>query len=316
MFSAITNTDVNMYLYADDAKLCFGINNINDCVVLQTQLTKLIEWSNKWGMVFNPLKCVIMPFSINGNPIHYNYRINNQTLQRVNMYNDLGVQVSSNLKWDTHINTCVKRANQRLGLIKRVTGYSCNSEVKLLCYTALVRPLLEFNSQVWSCSSRKIIKTIESVQRRASKYILNDFISDYQTRLVKMNLLPLSYRREYLDIVFFYNSLHDLNDMNMNVLPFIANNALRRTRLAMDDLLLIMIKSKYVSYDKFYCKRICLLWNQLPYTLRNTQLTEAGFNSTFKSELKYYLHNMLLNKFKDNDLCTWSLKCTCHLCRL
>ena len=34
---------------------------------------------------------------------------------------------------------------------------------------------------------------IEQVQRRVTKFILNDYLSDYRSRLTKLELLPLMY---------------------------------------------------------------------------------------------------------------------------
>ena len=50
----------------------------------------------------------------------------------------------------------------------------------------------------------KDILSIETVQRRATKHILNDFSSNYKSRLTKLNLLPLMMQLEINDIIFFY----------------------------------------------------------------------------------------------------------------
>ena len=38
----------------------------------------------------------------------------------------------------------------------------------------------------------KDIKLVENVQRRATKFIVNDFSMDYKSRLLQLKLLPLS----------------------------------------------------------------------------------------------------------------------------
>jgi len=48
---------------------------------------------------------------------------------------------------------------------------------------------------------------IERLQRRATKYILHDFTSDYKTRLTKLHPFPLMYILEISDILFSVNSL-------------------------------------------------------------------------------------------------------------
>ena len=53
----------------------------------------------------------------------------------------------------------------------------------------------------------KDILNIERVQRRATKDVLNDYASDYKTRLLKLKLLPLMYFFELQDITFVVKSL-------------------------------------------------------------------------------------------------------------
>jgi hypothetical protein len=57
---------------------------------------------------------------------------------------------------------------------------------------------------------------LESVQRRATKYILQDFTSSYTNRLKKLNLLPISYWFEIIvDITFFYKCKAGYYDLTL-----------------------------------------------------------------------------------------------------
>ena len=49
----------------------------------------------------------------------------------------------------------------------------------------------------------------------STKYILQDYELSYSERLLKLELLPLSYRREYLDLIFIFNSLNSLNSYSI-----------------------------------------------------------------------------------------------------
>ena len=60
-------------------------------------------------------------------------------------------------------------------------------------YISLIRSQLLYCTQIWRPHLMKDILIIERVQRRTTKYILNDFTSCYKTRLLKLNLLPLMY---------------------------------------------------------------------------------------------------------------------------
>ena len=68
----------------------------------------------------------------------------------------------------------------------------------------------------------KDILNIERVQRRATKYILNDYTSSYKTRLIKLKLLPLMYLFELHDILFATNQLkHQPSD---SILPITSTS--------------------------------------------------------------------------------------------
>ena len=45
---------------------------------------------------------------------------------------------------------------------------------------------------------------------------MSDYETAYNERLMYLDLLPLTYCREYLDLVFIYNSLNDLNLFDMS----------------------------------------------------------------------------------------------------
>ena len=63
--------------------------------------------------------------------------------------------------------------------------------------------VLEYWTVVWSDTSRKNIKNIEKIQRLLTRYVFNYAEVDYKNRLLMANILPLTMRREYTDIVFF-----------------------------------------------------------------------------------------------------------------
>jgi len=62
---------------------------------------------------------------------------------------DLGVAVSHNLLSSTHIDAMLIKAHQRANLI-RLSLVSRNTTLLVRAYFAYVRPLLEYNSVIWS----------------------------------------------------------------------------------------------------------------------------------------------------------------------
>ena len=143
--------------------------------------------------------------------------MNGVPLQRVDEIRDLGVIIASSLSWNNNIDNIISKAAHISDLIKRTLGWHASSQTKYIMYCSLVRPLLKCCTVVWSGTSRKNIKNIEKIQRSMTRYVFNYTEVDYKDRLLMTNILPLTMRREYTDIVFFWNCLYgnyyvDVND--------------------------------------------------------------------------------------------------------
>ena len=94
-----------------------------------------------------------------------------------------------------------------LELLHRTFSKSLSISAKNLLYISLVRSQLIYGSPIWRPYLIKDIKLIEQIQRRATKFILNDFHSDYYNCLVKLQFLPIMYMFELYDVMFLVKSL-------------------------------------------------------------------------------------------------------------
>ena len=100
----------------------------------------------------------------------------------------------------------VAKANRILGLVKRTCKDTRDVRVRKLLFCALVRPVLEYASNLWSPYTIMHKSLVENVQRRATKFILN-YPKDltYADRLMKVNILPLEFRRDISHLCYFLN---------------------------------------------------------------------------------------------------------------
>ena len=254
--------------FADDTTLYSNVCSSRECELVQKDLNALYEWCVKWKLDFNVSKCKVLTVTRSPNPTVFKYHINGELIERVNEFKDLGVVVQNNLSWNSHINTTVAKANRMMGLIKRTVGYEAPKNVKLQLYTSLVRSNLEYCTQAWNgLTARNKIK-IERVQRAATRYILNYPNLTYPERLLKTNLLPLSFRRDMLDLKFFYKSLHGIIIFDKNTfIHFTCNNA-RHTRNTSDPNLLSVQLCRTTTFRNSYFNRIVYSWNSLPLHIR------------------------------------------------
>ena len=71
----------------------------------------------------------------------------------------------------------------------------------------MVRSQLFYCTQIWHPHLMKDILSIEQIQHRATKFLLNDYTSNYKTHLVKLKILPLMYLFKLQDILFAIKSI-------------------------------------------------------------------------------------------------------------
>ena len=307
-------------IFADDTKIYRNINSHQDHLILQHDIDKIHNWSSMWGLTFNKKKCSIISLKRASNSTEFIYTMDNTKLTRTSTVMDLGVTIHKLLRWNDHINVLTSKANQRMWLIRRTIGFEAPLKTKTISYVALCRSIVEYNTVLWSPSTKDNILKIESIQRQATNYITNNpkrpsaLHVEYRERLIQCNLLPLSYRREFYDIIFFIKSLRGL--IAFNILDFISFQQVaqvRVTRNRMHGLNLNYTNTRLESSAHFYPIRIARLWNALPLSLRITLTSQIPL-SQLKSTLTRFYKDRLLNHFSTDITCTWVMACRCHQC--
>lgn len=88
------NLDSNLRLFADDALLHRSIDTVNDCIILQNDIDKLVSWSKSWQMQFNVTKCHTMRITRKEKPASMDYYIDGRKLSLVVNHPYLGVMLS------------------------------------------------------------------------------------------------------------------------------------------------------------------------------------------------------------------------------
>ena len=125
----------------------------------------------------------------------------------------LGVKIDQRLKWSEHISSTISKANAANVFLKRNLS-GCSSKVKKNCYLSMVRPIairICFNSLVTSYSGNNYdIRKIEMVQRRAIRFIFNNFsrTASVTNMLANFQLPTLECRRQMLKFVMLYRILY------------------------------------------------------------------------------------------------------------
>ncbi len=103
--------------FADDTKIGNSVISNCDRQSLQEDLRKISAWSDSWEMPFNVNKFHILQVGTRNNK--YAYEMGGVKLKSVHCVKDLGVTITSNLKFSQHCKEAVCKANKMLGVINR-----------------------------------------------------------------------------------------------------------------------------------------------------------------------------------------------------
>ena len=212
------STAAETYLFADDTKI-FSMAHDKNSSVLQEDLKKLQDWTDRWLLKFHPDKCKHMSI-----PRHQETALPNtlyltvdeignlhSELKKVQEEKDLGMIIDHNLNSETHINSIVNRGNRTMGIIRR-TFDKLEPKVFLPLYTTLVRSTLEYGQAIWSPFRKGLIKKLESVQRTATRKVNGMANLTYPERLRKLKLPSLRFRRMRGDAIETFKIIHNLYD--------------------------------------------------------------------------------------------------------
>ena len=242
-------------LYADDAKIYGPVNNLNDKTQLQSDITLANDFLNSWQLFLNPNKCELI--HIGSSNFRYQYCVNDTPIADSDICRDLGVITSSQLNSHAYCSQIVRSAAWRIKQLNIV--FHCNDvNFRKFLYVTYIRPLLEFNTQIWSPHLVGDINLIENVQRRFTKFLPGFYNFSYLQRLSALNLETLEVRRIIFDLILMYKIVHGLVDINPNDF-FQFNNSSTRGHCFK-----IRVQFSRINARKyFYTNRVVPIWNSL-----------------------------------------------------
>ena len=194
---------------------------------------------------------------------------------------DLGITISEDLSWSTHISSIACKARSVAAWVLSVFN-TRDAITMMTLYKSLVRSLLEYSCPLWNPKKVSDIQQLEAVQRTFTKRILGLQDLDYWERLKALKLMSLQRRRERYIIIHMWNILHNVspNDIDIQFQP--------PGRLGLKARVPKIVPScrrrHQTLYDASFAVQGPRLWNCLPSTLT----TESVFDR-FKDTLTKFL---------------------------
>ena len=197
--------------------------------ILQQDLNTLQKWEVTWKMEFHPQKCQLLRITNKLKSIKADYSIHDVTLEETHAAKYLGVTIDSKLKWKEHYNTIQKKSNKILGFLRRNINEG-PEKVKKLCYTTLVKPVLEYGCPVWDPYQQVDIDNLERIQKRAGRFCTGNYKMEHgqtKTNMQKLGWKPLEEHRAIDKLSVLFKARSGLMDVKVNHLKVNSNNTRR-----------------------------------------------------------------------------------------
>ena len=203
-------TSVKTSLYADDLAIWASSTSV-ECAtfIVQAALNKLVEWSSKWRLALNPLKCKTSFFSLDPyqSGIQLSLYILNTPLKFNSHPTFIGVTFDRTLSFKHHVLSLRKKFHSRFRAFRSIASASWGPSKESLCtlYKDFIRPILTYASPSWfPFSSPTHITSVERMHKSSCGVITGCLSSTPIPLLhIKALLPPLRVTLTYQSLSFF-----------------------------------------------------------------------------------------------------------------
>ena len=205
---------VNMSLYADDLAIWASSPSV-ECAtaVVQAALNGLVEWSSKWRLPLNPLKCETSFFSLDPYQLRIqpSLHILNTPIKFNSRPTFLGVTFDRTLSFKYRVLSLRKKFHSRFRAFRSIASASWGPSKESLCtlYKAFIRPIRTYASPGWfPFSSPTHITSVERMHRSSCR-VITGCLSFTPIPLLHIEALlpPLRVTLTHQSLSFFEQSL-------------------------------------------------------------------------------------------------------------
>jgi hypothetical protein len=142
----LVNKDVGCLLYADDLVILSTTPK-----GLQMSLDKLNNYCTNWKLSINWSKSKIMTFSYQGNKAIDKFKIGDKTLESVDSYSYLGMELSSTGSFTQASKTLTNKAMKAMFKLKKIiANTNLTPVIQLKLFGQLITPICLYSAEIWA----------------------------------------------------------------------------------------------------------------------------------------------------------------------
>jgi len=277
--------------YADDNTISAWANSLEELILtLESESETAIKWFQDNEMIVNPDKFQAIIINRYGKLKQNNHilKFGEYEIESKNSVTLLGIEIDDQISFHSHIHTLARGAAGQLNYLISKKKF-LNQEAKKVLIESFIMSNFNYCPLVWLFCDSKSTSKQETIQKRALRFLYDDYESDYEHLLTLANKPTLEVRKLRFLAIEIFKTISELNPAFMKEI-FTLNTGRNASRN------LLMVKAQ--STKKYGTDTLRSLgpriWNALPIETRScTNL------NTFKSLIK-----------------TWSgPSCNCSNCR-
>ena len=273
--------------YADDNTAYATDNNLEGLLeTLQEETTEVLKWFQINEMKPNDDKCHLIVANTN----NVNIKLGPEIIGSEQLVTLLGINVDNNLDFNNHVSGLIRKGNQKLYALARISKYLDQAKLRILMKT-FIESQFNYCPLVWMFHSRTMNNRINKLHERALKLVYKNSELSFEELLELDNSKTVHQKNLQRLAIEMYKVKNNIAPLPMREL-FIENNDphdLRNRRLW--DIPKVRTVAFGTETIRFRGPKI---WETLPTNIQNAETLSA-----FKTKIK--------------DL--RSIECSCRLCK-
>jgi hypothetical protein len=264
----VSKIQTNIRLFADDTSLYLIVDRneqlLESTELLNKDISEISKWASDWLVTFNPNKSESLLISRKNNThVYPPLSMNNSPILEVQNHKHLGIFLSQNCTWHTHIDYIKCKAWMKINVMRKLM-YRLDRKALEITYLSFVRPLLEYGNVIWDNCTNGEKNELEKIQTEAAR------ICSGATKLVSLNKLfteigweSLKSRRVKHKLILLYKMINNISPTYLSDLvpQSVAENSRYNLRNAQD---LQIPFCRTTLYQNSFLPSVISEWNNLP----------------------------------------------------
>ena len=281
------DTHLDIVNYADDTTPYTIGKNINEVIKTLEECTpSLFSWINQNFLKVNADKSKII---LSGKE-EKELNIQSSIILNIKYHKILGIIIDNELKFDIHINSLCKKANQKLHALARISNFMSLEKRKVIM-KAFILSQFNYCPLIWMFHNRELNNKINNIHERALRITYKDKTTVFKDLLLKDNSVTIHHKNLQVLATENFKFIHGyLPSVMENIFKLNDNQYNLRSGLSLQSRNMKTVKYGENSISYLAPK----IWNLVPENIKSCPTVES-----FKNKIKSWIPE----------------KCPCRLCR-